>query len=123
MDLRGISDEVKLFQKRDECKLLISLASEEGLAVKDSMLKLTRKLDFQLHVMDSLDELGVKARDGTLSTPCDGFYTMGALVIVYYLLIAGFYSVFHCCTLVFPAVGPHGLGWLRGYLSFTLYHP
>jgi hypothetical protein len=31
---------------------------------------------------------------------------MGDLVMVYYLVIAGFHLVFYCCTPVFPSAGP-----------------
>jgi len=31
---------------------------------------------------------------------------MGGLVMVYYLVITGFYFVFYCCTPVFSAVSP-----------------
>jgi hypothetical protein len=44
---------------------------------------------------------------------------MGALVMVYYLVITGFYFVFYCCILVFAAVGPLW-SWL-GEGVFKLY--
>jgi uncharacterized protein (DUF1778 family) len=37
--------EVRLYLKRDEYELLESLASEEGLTVKDFILKLARELE------------------------------------------------------------------------------
>jgi|FaiFalDrversion2_1042247.scaffolds.fasta_scaffold15252_2 hypothetical protein len=44
---------------------------------------------------------------------------MGGLVMVYYLVITGFYFVFYCCTLVFSAVSPLW-SWL-GVGVFKLY--
>ena len=61
---------------------------------------------FQLHVMDSLGAPGRRKYSSRLSTPCNGFCTMGALVLVYCFVIVGFYYVFYCCTSVFSALGP-----------------
>ncbi len=44
---------------------------------------------------------------------------MGGLVVVYCFVVAGFYFVFYCCTLVFSAVGPLW-SWL-GVGVFKLY--
>ena len=76
---------------------------------------------FQLHVMDSWvrADCGEHSVAQPLSTPCDGFSTMGGLVVVYCLVIAGFYFVFYCCTPVLPAVGPPR-SW-RGVGVFKLY--
>ena len=44
---------------------------------------------------------------------------MGGLVLMYCLAVTGFYFVFYCCTLVFPAVGP--LWFWLGVGVFKLY--
>ena len=49
---------------------------------------------------------GQMKKEVSLSTPCNGFCTMGALVLVYYFAIAGFHYIFYYRTPVFPAVGP-----------------
>jgi hypothetical protein len=49
--------EVRLYLKRDEYKLLESLASEEGLLVRDFILKLARELK-------QLKQLTLKPRHG-----------------------------------------------------------
>jgi hypothetical protein len=51
--------EVKLYLKRDEYDLLESLASEEGLAVKDFMLKLARELKQPKAEISTLRKLDV----------------------------------------------------------------
>ena len=54
----------------------------------------TQTTNFQLHVMDSPQTLGVGAGAGALgalSTPCYGFCTMGGVVLVYPAVITYFY--------------------------------
>ncbi len=77
--------------------------------------------DFQLHVTDSAQPagLGHNTLRSNLSTPCNGFRTMGGLVLVYCFAVTGFYSVFYRCALVFSAVGPPR-SWL-GVGVFKLY--
>jgi hypothetical protein len=54
--------EVRLYLKRDEYELLESLASEEGLTVKDFILKLARELEQLKAESSTLAKLGVNCK-------------------------------------------------------------
>jgi hypothetical protein len=53
--------EVRLYLKRDEYELLESLASQEGLTVKDFILKLAKDLQQLEQKTPALEKLGCKS--------------------------------------------------------------
>jgi hypothetical protein len=63
-------------------------------------------LVFQLHAMDSVLSRGLAVLLLLAFNSMQWIQHHGGLVMVYYLVITGFYSVFYCCAPVFSAVGP-----------------
>jgi hypothetical protein len=59
--------EVRLYFKHDEYDLLESLASEEGLTVKDFILKLARDLKQLKAEISTLAKLGVNCKPGRVA--------------------------------------------------------
>jgi hypothetical protein len=64
--------EVRLYLKRDEYDLLESLASEEGLTVRDFILKLARDLEQLKAESSTLAKLGVNCKPSRVAECVSG---------------------------------------------------